>query len=343
MAKWREKERPMSFEEALDLTRSQLTPFWFKSKPLFAPSVGSSDWTREKSKDKAEVPESKEIFPLEDSFLKKPWVLIFVDPTEVNRKQSFIYAQELYRRYGMLDLGFILVLRSDYKLFSEREPVEKLIARNQIPFTVVVDHDGMYSKVFSIEKLPSLIVVDRGVKVIERAPENYLGAEVELQPFLRKTDPGLSLLAPWQIPTDTRFAKGRIEFGTKLCPQFPPPGVKVTGKWEREEERIVTEDPTASLEFELQGDGFSILGQTLARHGENANVLLEIGGQIIPQNYAGPDLNYDVEARSRVQLQTFGLNHVVENAPKGSIVKLKCADAMRAKVGLFGIRFSQKA
>lgn len=325
MAKWKPKERNLTPEEAIAQATEALKPFWYKSDPLIAATVNAS---------------GAHVFPLDPSFREKSLLIFLVDPTSVLRKEALVYAREYYKRYAQSDVNFLMILKGSYSYLKDRAPVELFMHRNGIAFPLAIDQDGALFAAFGVNAQPKVLFMDKGAIVIERSGPNWTdGFELELQKNLRSKEPGLALLNPYSPAFDRMEDTIAVEFGTaKLKDTFPPPGCRVTGKWVREADRIVTEDPKATICLPAHDPDVSIVVQPISEMRMTVKIMVEFENSPMDAGLLGSDAQTD-ETAGVVMVDIPRMYHALKGVPKGAPLKFSFSDARKCKIAVYGIRF----
>jgi hypothetical protein len=352
---WKKKERELSQEEAIELARKELEPYWLGSKPLLAavkPGQG------------AEV----QAFPLDPIFVKNRWLIALLDPTTFSGETTLFYLREFFRRYADHDLSFLLLCRSVYSYLREKKPIENMMRSYRFTFPAAIDHDGAMSRALGAKGFPRILLSTGGQFVVEREGLDWMSDfESEIQKFLRSTDPGLPLLPIFQPSEVLQKDTHRLEFGKGRGAPIPEPGFKMTskkimagvfkgtrpqkmpegglfmsGQWIQDEDYILTADPTAQLGFRSPGAYLSVVAQALSKNQDAGKVAFEINHSLVSEQMVGPDMGFDVDGLSVVEVKAPRLYHALVRLPVESReVTLRFPTANRTPVALYGIRFGQ--
>lgn len=121
------RERELTREEAIEQARLQLSPLWVPNPPLLAGAL---------------TPNGPQAFPIDDSFLKKRWVILVVDPTAGSTEDHLISWKELVRRYKGYNLDFLLLLSSPHPFYTDPVGLEGVVAHYKAGEILAVDPDG---------------------------------------------------------------------------------------------------------------------------------------------------------------------------------------------------------
>lgn len=333
---WKPKEKTLSKEEALSLARQQLAPYWFGSPPL----IGGA---RKKG--------VSHVFPLDDNFFSKSWLMFFVDPTTFTGETAFRYATEWKKRYQAFNFDVLVIFCSNYSYFSDPIILKRLYEKTNFPFPVVIDFDHTLASSFDISILPTIVLHNESkIMIRETGVDSLSGLELEIQKYLRKEDPGLSLLPVFQPKgEDMPIEISHIDFGTKgnyqivesdLLPNdLQNQEVWMEGKWNSDEFCIWTEDKSASISFYSEGNRLAIVAASRTRTIESARIMIETAGIPAYDAFAADDLSWDDQGRSYIEVKEGQLYHSLQNlSPDYKVITLRCPSAKKVPISLYGIR-----
>jgi hypothetical protein len=354
---YKKKEKPLTAEEAIDLAKKELAPFWIGIPPMFAATVVNGKATA---------------FPLDPEMMKHRWIFIFLDPTTFSGDASLLFIKEFYKRYQEHSLKMLLVLKKCQTYFKASAYLTQWLKKTQIPLPLAYDSDGALSDAFQADPLPKVSIYLQGRAVFQASGSKcFLETENEIQRFLRNDDPGLPLFPAFKPKVQTLSDSGVFDFGTGAAssrkPIFREPGFKplpngtlagifpglgktsialkkaevaLKGTWIQDAERIATQDPTATLSIQLQGSYVSLNAQGLATEAKSARVYVEFNESSALDVNAGEALAYDEEGKSLVRIEGGGIYQILKNLPDPTkVLTLRFPYADRVPVALFGIRF----
>jgi hypothetical protein len=351
---WKPKEKELTPEEAVALAKKELRPFWHGSAPLLAGVAHGGRVTAH---------------PLDPEFLKRPWLIVFIDPTDFSGESVFLHIREFVKRYQQHDLGFLIVLSPTFQFLRDANSVEHLLRKHQITVPVAVDADLMLSRAFGAASLPRVILLSEGRFAIERSGSEWVkDLELDIQKFLRVKDPGLPLLPVFRSAEKLNSDAGRADFGRGRGVDFgspgfgPPAGAFATAKfagarppilpsgryhlsgtWIQDADRIATSDPAAVLTFHCPSEGLALVAQTLARTREPAKIVVEAGGVPVMDVFGGMDLGFDDEGQSVVRVDDPRIYEALIHLPaKSREITLRFPTADRVATAIFGVRFCQR-
>ena len=364
---WKPKEKDLTLEEAVELARKELAPFWFGKSPQIAGVHSNGGYS---------------VFPLTKEFSKEPWLIFVIDPTQYSGETAIRYAREWQKRYAEQNLNVLVILAATYRYLRNAELTQKYLDQIQAEFIVAIDVEQTLAPAFGVVVPPKLVLLHQNNKYVEYSGSDWIGiAELELQKFLRKTDPGLPLLSPFESKEKMTSDLFRIEFGLKpkLGTPFqfpegifkkPPEGTNeksppdkegtlegnfetsrspgdllheeelfITGKWKRDAEKIITNDKNATITFYAAGKVVSIIAESLSRTTDHPHIIVEAGGLPVYEAMAGENMVMDEEGRSMVKVIKPGLYHVIVNAaPKLRTITLRFENSDLAPCAIYGIR-----
>lgn len=358
---WKPKEKDLTLEEAIEMARKELAPFWFGKGPQIAGVFSNGVYS---------------VFPLNPEFTKESWLVLIVDPTQYSGEVGLHYAKEWFSRYSILHLNILLIFTATYSFLKNKEFVQKFIETLQAEYVTAVDVEQTLAPAFGVDVPPKVVLIQKNKKEMEFSGEGWIeDAELHTQRFLRKTDPGLPLLPIYKAKQKMIRDVIRVEFGHKpklgIPFKFPegifkedPSGTGnrsgnfetsrspgdalheeelfVTGKWNQDAERISTSDPSATITFYATGNVVSFIAQSLSRVSDHPFVVVEAGSLPVYEAMAGQHLTMDDSGKSGVRVHDPQLYHVIVNAaPKLRTITLRFENADIAPIAIYGLRIGQ--
>ncbi|MBI2712684.1 MAG: hypothetical protein HYX41_07525 [Bdellovibrio sp.] len=358
---WKPKEKDLTLEEAVEMARKELAPFWFGKSPQIAGVYANGNYS---------------VFPLNPDFSKDPWLILIIDPTQYSGEGAILYAKEWHKRYSELGLNFLLLVTATYKYLMKVELAQKFVEDLQADLTVAIDVEQALAPAFGVKIPPKIILIHQNKKYLEFNEGDWVEqTEILIQKFLRIKEPGLPLSAIYQTKQKMVFDVLRVEFGTKpklgTSFQFPEgifrevpdsPGIQkgnfetsrvpgdilheeelfVTGKWTRDAEKLSTSDPNATITFYATGGMVAMVAESLSTSSDHPIVIVEAGGLPLFESMAGQDITMDETGKSVVWVRKPGLYHLVNNATiKHRTITLRFGNVDVAPIGIFGLRIGQ--
>lgn len=323
---WKPKEKELTKEEAVELARKELQPYWHGSSPLLAGVTTAQGPTA---------------FPLDPEFFKKPWLVTVIDPSTFTGRNVLEFVREMERRFRpQQQLTPLLILKKSYSFFTELKNIEGLIRSESIQFPLVVDHDGMLVKAFKVTQTPAVALVSEGkVEWLRQGEGWYKGIEADLHLFFRKDDPGLPLLPVWTTPESYRLELPGLEFGQG---RVDAKRVKMSGSWKFETECATPVDNDATVEFQLSGEALSLIARVTKISPEPAKIVFELSGAPAYDMYSGGDLDFDDEGQSLVRVEGPKIYSVLQGVPaKFRSVTMRFPNANRVPLSLYGLRMGK--
>lgn len=350
---WKKKEKALTPEEAIELAKKDLEPFWYGSEPFLAAVKKKNGII---------------LYPLDPAFLKKGWLFFFFDITTLSSVSLLHYLKEWNKRYSTLGLGFIGIFRPYFRFLQDRKFIQQWITKNKLPFIFIADQEGLLHSAFRIEENPTLVLFHENRILFSSSGTSWFNdSEIKIQKFLRIAEPGLPLLPPAHDPGDLIFDVNRIDFASSRT-QYPAPGfkknengkgwvgefqtpihqlpkspelLKITGSWMKDNEQIVTFDPTSQIEVQLQGSFISILARSLPKLLDTTEITVELNGDPLHEEIAGEDIFMDESGRTIIRVNEMKLYQIAKNISKNSqgTLQLKFTSASRCGISLYGLRF----
>ena len=343
MSGWRKKERELTIDEAMRLAKIEALPYWFNSPPL----IGG-----------VKMGNASSVYPLHDKFKQSPWLIYFLDVTDLNGEATIYHLKQWSTRYSPFGLASLIVLRLIYDQLKEPLVLKKWVERHQIPFPIAFDFDGTLASAFGVEQFPAVVLCSQssnGAVVHRASGENWpQGYESHIQTFLRSNDPGLALTPVKVVENHLPKDFSRLEFGknrgTRFMTKEPleselATSVIAQGEWNQTADGVTTIDQTATLSFMTEAGGFSFVGETLSKKNpELGKMIIELDGAAVIDAFASPDLTYDDTGQSAVYFKEFQLYHAVRGLKEGrKRFTLKFPNSKRVKVALYGVRLLKPA
>lgn len=325
---WKPKEKVLTSEEAVELARRELGPFWIGTEPLLAGVRGADG--------KATA------HPLDLSFDKQAWLIFFADLTEFSGENVLLCLREWARRYGANDLRFLLVIRPAFSFLTSAKALKASLKKAPESCPVVLDHDRLITEAFGGEKqtLPAIRLLSQRKVLFESSGLDWVkGAEVEVQRFLRIKDPGLPLELPFELPKQLPHDSGCSEFGSRSKSK----NFKLTGKTTEEADRILIQDPEVTVRFMSSFPRVSIVAQSAIGAHEPSRMCVELNGDTVFESVTGADLTSGDDGGSVVRVSEGRLYHILHSLPgKARDITLRFPDADRLPIALYAIRFSDQ-
>lgn len=351
---WKKKERELTPEEAIAMTKRELNPYWYGSEPLLAGVKADGGVSA---------------LPLNPVMTQSPVLLCFMDPTDFSGEAAFFFVREFHRRFAVNGVKILMLYKPRYAFMAEAKIVEAMIRKYQIQTPLVVDHEGHLCEAFNAVNTAKAVLLNEGKVVWQHAGLDWFErVEPEIQRILRLKDPGLALLPLFRPASEVQVDTGKIDLGRGRGAQFPAPGfsaqngnlssgqfksprpaklspgqVHLVGNWMQDGDRIATTDPKSELHFRCPSSCFSIVVQSLAKTSESAKVIMEMGGQALFDSFRREDTVYDDEGHSILKPEYPRLYQAAVNIPeKYRDVTLRFPLANNVAVAVYGIRFSEK-
>lgn len=326
---WKPKEKQLTPDEAVELARRELAPYWLGTEPLLAGVRGADGRAT--------------AHPLDKSFEKKAWLLLFADVTDFSGEALLKYAREWVRRYSSHELGILLIARQSYSFLSVAKSLLPFLGKGFEAFPVAVDPEGLITEAFGGGKqvYPAAKLLHQRKVVFDRSGANWAeGAEKELQRFLRLADPGL----PLPLPFEPAVEGSRDIAGAELGLRSRSPLFKFTGRFAQEPDRVVVQDPAASIRFASPSPRISIVAQSTAAAGEPTRMRVELNGDTVYDSVAAADLSFGDDGGSEIKVSEGRLYHVLHSLPvdKGREITLRFPDSDRLPVAVYGVRFASR-
>jgi hypothetical protein len=319
---WKKKEKPLTPEEAIEMAKKDLAPFWFNAEPLLAA---------------IRIAEGASVLPLNSKFVETPWVYFFVDPTEFECERALQAIKEWHRRYSEHKVGFMVLFRAGLPFVKSAPDILK---KAQIHFPATCDAEGLFSAAFGVDTWPAVVAQGGTEEIARGAGQNWaVNNEEKLQIFLRRIDPGLSLELPLQLSRSLK-TQSRIDLGKKgRSLQSAGEMIRPSGKWMENDDSISTADPAASLVIKASSAFFSIVAQSEAEF-QGTKIVIESMDGALGSDTSCEGSSMDETGRVLMRVQNFGLQNLFQNLPLNRrTFKLSFPDAEHVPIRIYGLRF----
>jgi hypothetical protein len=322
---WKPKEKQLTIEEAVEVARKELAPYWVNSEPLVGGIKLSS-----------ESPVT--VHALDKLFESRPTVICLVDLTTFSGESVTLFAREWAKRYAPQNLGFLLVVKPTYSFLSEIKALQLLLTRSPVMFPMTLDHDGvLFQSLVGQLPLPRILLYHQHKVVLDHTgPAWFKDIEVEIQRFLRKMDPGLPLAPALEGSEIPAIDRKRYELGQGLR----SPDLKMTGKWTQEADRVLTSDPTATMSFRSPAARVSLVARAAGKASEEVGHLrVDLGGEPVFDAAAGMDLTASDTGGTELKVKEPRVYHTLARLPDTARqVLLRFPDAERVPIAIYAIQ-----
>lgn len=327
---WKPKEKELTREEIIILASKELERYWFGCLPQIMGVRKDDHYTP---------------YPLDPKFLKTPWLIFFLDPTEYAYESVLIYAKEWNRRFTSLSVSFLLVITSQYDFFKSEEFIKKFSEENTTPFPTVFDTQNTLKKSFQIQSdLPTVLLFDKMKILFKYEGQEWVHKiEPELHQFLRMNDPGLALL-PYYQPIKEKIILNQesLRFNNKKDIKNLTSFIQLKGAWEITENFIIPKDSSTTLEFESPAPFVALIAQPLTSPTPKnpIEILVEINGEPVYDSIAGSSLILDESGQTRVHISYPKLYPILQDLPlKERRGVLRFPSANETSVAILGLHF----
>ncbi len=353
---WSPKEKPLTLEEAIDLARTELAPFWLGSKPMLAA---------------VKEGERATAHPLDAEFAKSGWLIYLMDPLSFSGETSLLIAREWHRRYKDHELRTMFVYCSWNPTLFTAEAAAAAFAGIKMPGVMVLDKTGHLSEAFGVREVPAFVLFAEGKVQIASNGKNWSDeVEKKLQAYIRILDPGVPFVPPLELsgllPNDVqRIELGSSHKGKSTSPKFPAPGfieagqpflvgaftgprpetvatgsLHISGKWAQLPDRLITNDSTAELVFKSPASRFSIIAQT--QSDKAAKIIVEVNDLSPYDAISLSDLSTDEDGSAVLRVLKPDLHHVLAALPSTHrVIRLRFPMADKVPVGIFTLLFGE--
>ncbi len=324
---WKPKEKELSQEEAVALAKNDLKPYWHSSPPLFI-AIQTDNGTHN-------------IYPLNDEFEKKDWVILVLDLMSYNGENALSQLIEQQRRYAALGINFLAVLTAPYEFLKKRSLLEILLQQLHLPYICVLDSDNAIKSALQIQEFPDYILLTQG-KILERSAGVNAAYHFEkmIQKFVRTNEHGLPLLPLYQTETPPLLDTGSYEFPRDA----EHANIVLKGRWKKEKEWIETDDSDAQIQFKAMTPFVALVAGPAKEllELESARIAIEINEAPIIDLFSGKNIEFDEEGRTVVRCLHPGFFHILKDLTVDlKTIHLFFPIAKRIPVRIYSIKFSE--
>ncbi|MCC7442095.1 MAG: hypothetical protein IT285_10695 [Bdellovibrionales bacterium] len=332
---WKPKEKELTREEAIQLARDEVAPFWIGSPPLLVA---------------ASVDGGARLFPIHAKFEEGAWLIHFVDPTSLDGIGLLQHAVTLDGRYSRYGIQTLMCLAPVHEHHLTRPSLEAFVALHRIRFPLAVDFNGMIARALEVARLPTSLLIEKGQTLMRTDGGNVAETDARIQTYLRGRDPGLPLHPVLDLDPSLPVDRGKLDLGKekgakaiKLKPGrlgFEPGKFYLSGEWTQDAEGVTTSDRTASLSVRCPSNGLAIIAGAQGKTIEAAKVFLEAAGVPAYDSHLSQDVKRDESGEPYVEVREPRLYHALHhltNDLKDITLRFPAADRVPAKV--FGFRF----
>lgn len=322
----RKREKEYSFEEAMHIARQETLPYWYRTDPLF---YSGSEESGER------YPQ-----PLDEKLTQGVWTIFFGATTSWTFDQVIEAYFEWNRRYAVLGVRTLLVLKDRFSLFKGRTSTDDWLNLKHINGMVAFDPDSALNLAFGELKLPKLVLLSDGnISAIGSGPTWLDSVEIELGKILRVHSSGLPLLRPWKsdsiYPNDLEFKKLVVD-GAPMEIE----GMVTTGRWHIDQQTIWTQDHEATLRLPVLSSELAIAAESMTE--TRSSTLISITGATgnLPEHCVSTQSYLDSDGTIAVSVQAPGSYPALHRLPpRTRELILKFPDAREFPVALHGFEF----
>jgi hypothetical protein len=214
-----------------------------------------------------------------------------------------------------------------------------------------MDREALLHQAFHVQESPKLVLLAQNKQVIDRSgPAWFQGTEVEIQKFLRESDPGLPLFEPMSVPEQPVKNVALVNFGNPANET----DVVFHGKWTRENDRVIPQDAQATLSFKSGGRRVGIIAQSLAERGESEVIvealreyprdpaILDDDLSIDFQILSNPLADLAQKRKATAKISTARLYHFFRALPETHReITLRFPGTEKAPIALYGLRIAE--
>lgn len=146
--------------------------------------------------------------------------------------------QATYRYKGLLVVG---IHTPEYEFEKERENVLGAVKRLGIKYPIALDNDKIINQAFQNDHSPSIYLIDQKGQIVSKQYDNYLALENQIRALFKMS------------PLEKSESNSLKEVSPKVILSSVPKDLKLKGKWNVEQECIVSESDESKLDYHFQG------------------------------------------------------------------------------------------
>jgi len=323
---WKPAQKKITKQEVIELAKAEISRYWFNaSTPLFAAAKSKS--------------EKSSLFPLDDAFTKKNWLLLFLDPLDLN----FIFYKNIFKewekRYERIGVGFIYVFKSDFSLCSTSGKVKLYIPHYFKTTPFVIDGDGLISKTFSISHKNFVVLFAKGEQVfssvsLSKDPYWYKEVENQIQKYIWSEQSGLPM--PLIFESEEVLLKSHKIFECAMKKNefkatLSEDKVSFEGNRSLIAENIEIKIPVESSEF-------FILVQNISKEDSLSKIQIKLDGISASEKHISDDVIVDPTGGTLLGVEEFKLYNVLTGLPENKFktLTLSFLNAKNFPIHLYG-------
>lgn len=317
------KEKPLTLEEIKAKMVQQSEASWLHSTPLIGLAASSDGpvW-----------------LPLDPSASEGTLLLFLLDFGDYLSDAILDQISDLMDQYSRLPWRPVIAYQPKTLFLKQAKFFERY--RNQSHFHLIpvyTDQTGDWFDTLNTNGAPTLAILHQGVVVFKESfstdPMRTLFlAEEQLQKILRVEDPGLPLFG-----VTTRKTKKTLEKGV-----IPIESLDLGGNWIRGNQTVMTEDSSASVSFQFEGDHLRLLANLHPQARDPSRFSIFFNDEPLAGAHYGPHTYQGDRGNPTVELnRTQGVYEIIdaETTLRGKIT-LKFLNAVENPVILYSLRFA---
>ncbi len=317
------KEKPLTPEEIKAKMIQQSSPQWAHSPPLLG---------------LAGTPEGSAFIPLAPEAEKGTLLLFLLDWGDYLADGVLEILSGLLDEYAGLPWTPVIAYQPNTLYLKNTKFFDRY--RNHPNFNTIplfTDPTGDWFDLLRAEGGPVMAIVHQGIVVFKESMKSapiqvILRAEQKLQEILRVEDPGLPLFGVRERTLKKRLGRGIIS----------PDAFTLNGNWIRGAGSVMTEDSSATLSFQFEGEHLRLLAALHPMARDPCRFTVSLNDEHLVGVHYGPNTHQGDRGSAFVEIgRTQGIYEIIEaeSALKGKIT-FKFLNAVENPVVLYSLHFA---
>lgn len=323
---WKPKEKELTPQQAIDLTKRELAPRWVDSPPLVA--MLKSPQTQQYG-----------IYPLDPFFPTRAWVFIFIDPFSFSAESYYWFIREWHTRYSIMGLDFLAVFSSEIPIQGGLKGKSPLSKKGSGIIPLVHDADQGFAHALEKKTKAYAVLLSQGkthFKVESQKTDAHWFQEVEkeIQRFLRSDhNPGLPLLSV--IKTHQSIShETRQWFFSGAQPL--PKEIEINQPYQLEADHLLIHQAKTTITFKTNDSHIAFVARVAQVDPQPTRVIVEMDRKPVFDSVSGKDIAFDESGYSYVSVSDVGFYQITkggtEHKERSVSLHFPHADKMPVKI-----------
>ena len=317
------KEKPLTLEEIKARMSKQSEEFWIHSPPLIGLAASN---------------EGPVWLPLDPSAAEGTLLLLMLDFGDYLSDAILALVSEMMDQYSKLPWRPVIAYQPKTLFLKQARFFDRYKNQSHFPLIpVYADQTGDWFDTLKSNGAPTLAILHQSVVVFKepfgKNPMLTLfQAEEQLQRILRVEDPGLPLFKATPRETKKVLEKGTI----------PIESLTLGGNWVQGGNTIMTEDSSATLSFQFEGEHLRLLANIHPQARDPSRFSVHFNDEPLASAHYGPNTYQGDRGNPTVELnRTQGVYEIIDaETPLRGKITFKFLNAVENPVILYSLRFA---